>query len=891
MAEFEELRLTVSLVDNASAGLAQLNQQIARLGGGTARDVAPQLAATNRQVGVLRTELRGLRDQVRGVEDLGLAFGKIGQAVGLIGRIGAVGGAVGIIAGITSKLNEFSKQMLDLQNISRIAGVLPDQFKNFTKQLEEFGYSSEQAEGEVVKFFRTIREASRAGTPEFRKIFTEAFDPQASIDFARRLQEMINRGEGGRALTAVAQQARTIFQRELTRPGGSRAEATRQTEAFLESFGLSMRALNIGRMIDQAGGDPQVWARRIQAAREWNMEWSKTERIFTDIVRDIQGEMLVSFRDLNGELAKLEPIARGLGTVFKVIAGALAQDVRDITGLVGVLTAAYDKVAGMFAGIKPYLDLLRRLPGAHRLLLGPGSVEDLVSRGIPKAPEGDLGKGLGLEDIGRGAGGAGGGGGGGPSMPATPQSGGPGLGVGPGIGGGGGVGGGAPPGVGGGAPPGVGGGAPSSGLPGAGAPAGGGGGRTGALPSNAAGITEGLIQRGFSREQAAAVTGNIGAESSFDPSSVNQIGASGLMQWLGPRKQGLMNYAKATGRDWRDQNTQLDYIAQERAGTSVQYGGSNEAANYQKAFQSGNVGQMARDFGRYVERPSARELAGSLGRRVGTAESAYSGLPNGSDVGAGTGTGAGETPAGYRAFLGGGGGSLAPTGPRGYQRRGGEPGEFNAGSEFGAPGPQNQTMVTLANGQSIKVNKNVAERYRGFFNEMIERGYPVDVRGGGGFAQRGKRGGGGLSMHAYGTAADINVAQNPFRGRTTDMPEDVETTAWKHGLSWGGRFGDPMHFEAMGQAAWESKRRQLQARGLPAEPDRREIDRSMGREVTSRVEGRGQIDVNVKAPRGTRVNASGHGLFKRVAMNRQVQMEPASSGPPEPQQAAAAGEE
>jgi len=36
MPEFEELRLTVSLVDNASAGLARLNEQIKQLGSGQA---------------------------------------------------------------------------------------------------------------------------------------------------------------------------------------------------------------------------------------------------------------------------------------------------------------------------------------------------------------------------------------------------------------------------------------------------------------------------------------------------------------------------------------------------------------------------------------------------------------------------------------------------------------------------------------------------------------------------------------------------------------------------------------------------------------------------------------------------------------------------------------
>jgi hypothetical protein len=163
-----------------------------------------------------------------------------------------------------------------------------------------------------------------------------------------------------------------------------------------------------------------------------------------------------------------------------------------------------------------------------------------------------------------------------------------------------------------------------------------------------------------------------------------------------------------------------------------------------------------------------------------------------------------------RVPVGGDAGGVSRT----YERRKGEPGEFNyaATGALGAPG-QNLTTVTFKDGQTATVNKNVAERYTGFVNEMIDKGYPVDLKGGGGYADRGKRGGGGLSMHSYGAALDINVSKNAYKGSTTDLPSDVEETAWKHGLSWGGRFGDPMHFEPMSPEAWEHKRKILEGQG------------------------------------------------------------------------------
>ena len=47
------------------------------------------------------------------------------------------------------------------------------------------------------------------------------------------------------------------------------------------------------------------------------------------------------------------------------------------------------------------------------------------------------------------------------------------------------------------------------------------------------------------------------------------------------------------------------------------------------------------------------------------------------------------------------------------------------------------------------------------------------------------------------------------------------------------------------------------------------------------VEGSGQIDVNVNAPKGTSVNARSGGIFQRVKIHRQIQMTPAAGGPPQ----------
>ena len=66
---------------------------------------------------------------------------------------------------------------------------------------------------------------------------------------------------------------------------------------------------------------------------------------------------------------------------------------------------------------------------------------------------------------------------------------------------------------------------------------------------------------GFTDVEAAALTGNIGAESSFDTGAVSYDGngSVGLVQFTGPRKTALENFAAERGLDVNDWRTQIDF--------------------------------------------------------------------------------------------------------------------------------------------------------------------------------------------------------------------------------------------------------------------------------------------------------------------------------------------
>jgi hypothetical protein len=119
---------------------------------------------------------------------------------------------------------------------------------------------------------------------------------------------------------------------------------------------------------------------------------------------------------------------------------------------------------------------------------------------------------------------------------------------------------------------------------------------------------------------------------------------------------------------------------------------------------------------------------------------------------------------------------------------------------FGGPGANLVQVPVPGTDRTVTVNKAAADSFRGFLGNLADLGYPLTSVGG--YSNRRKAGGGGLSEHAFGNAIDINPADNPWRTSKTNLPPNVSELAAKWGLTWGGDWSpanrDPMHFEWAG---------------------------------------------------------------------------------------------
>lgn len=145
-------------------------------------------------------------------------------------------------------------------------------------------------------------------------------------------------------------------------------------------------------------------------------------------------------------------------------------------------------------------------------------------------------------------------------------------------------------------------------------------------------IAKQLVSRGFSKEQASAIVGNMWAESTFNPAAKNSIGAIGLLQWLGDRKKALIKFANQKKKPWSNFDLQLDFIKYELLDA---YNGtySYEANQFSKAMNHGKTIQdRAEGFAKFSERPGASELSDSLPTRRTAAHNVFSALTMKQDI-------------------------------------------------------------------------------------------------------------------------------------------------------------------------------------------------------------------------------------------------------------------
>jgi hypothetical protein len=234
LAEFEELRLTVNLVDNASQGLAGLRQQIQQLtqsagqmtqAVGTAgtglqnfgrqtqqvsqqtrelnthlRQLALSGAEVGRGVGQMSAALQGLRglpqiagglvqmqQGLRGINESMLTLGATSRlAVVGLGTVGvAVLGIGALFAAAMISAFKFSREIREMSNTAKTMGMSFADLKNATDQAEKFGMSAATVIQNMAGLQKLQTALYSRGSPERAGLIAKGVEPEFLDQFAR----------------------------------------------------------------------------------------------------------------------------------------------------------------------------------------------------------------------------------------------------------------------------------------------------------------------------------------------------------------------------------------------------------------------------------------------------------------------------------------------------------------------------------------------------------------------------------------------------------------------------------------------------------------------------------------------------------------------------------
>lgn len=158
-------------------------------------------------------------------------------------------------------------------------------------------------------------------------------------------------------------------------------------------------------------------------------------------------------------------------------------------------------------------------------------------------------------------------------------------------------------------------------------------------------LAKSLISIGFSKSEAAAIVGNMWAESTFNEAAgtLDGTGAFGLIQWRGDRKGALKQYAKLLGKSATDSQIQIWFLKVEfkNGYTSIQTNGKlipglakniTDSPNYEKNMfnQAMAYGTTIQDkalgFAVKSERMGDTELSKSKKSRIESAQTIYDNL-------------------------------------------------------------------------------------------------------------------------------------------------------------------------------------------------------------------------------------------------------------------------
>jgi hypothetical protein len=278
--EQEELRLTVTLADNASAGLGKLNEEIKQLGSG----------ASQQHIEKFKRETSELTGKIKSMT------GEVGEAFKSLGilRGGLAAGSAGLalfgfeLVRQSKALIEYSEKIRALNQQARQIGVNPAQLKDTLEQLQAFGISGEEAASSIGAVSARIADLQRVGSQLRLDLMRGAGHDEQSV---RNMQAYLDRLTHARDITEqlnIIREGGEQVYNNARKQGYSEQEAANRRSNFWQMQGYNAALANAGKLKEMSEEEKRLADQRQKSAEALANEWGQVEKKYETLVETLK---------------------------------------------------------------------------------------------------------------------------------------------------------------------------------------------------------------------------------------------------------------------------------------------------------------------------------------------------------------------------------------------------------------------------------------------------------------------------------------------------------------------------------------------------------------------------------------------------------------------------
>ena len=352
MPESEELKLSVSFVDNASAGLNKLRTDLDRLGGGDAANKVKknleEIGGGKHLEGFKKTgdHLENLRRQMvlfaekgsgplaEGLEKVSRMFLGVGRSGGIaLGALGAVGGAMYAVqrtavdfADKMEKLNEAARntglgmqQIKNLQNALRDSLIKPEEFDRYTNFVAKFSADIQKNSSQLTTYLRQV-----AGT-----------NGAVMEQYIGHIRDLISKGLTGEAQTEILNLP-IRMREEAIKSGKEITRATEEVKEAMRNMGFPESALRDFERVATASKTQEERLKGLSEETEkYNKKVADNSKLWGQVY-DKLGEIAwaISKNPMNAMLDASKTLLEGMLHSFDAIEQKFKdfQHLKDTTG-------------------------------------------------------------------------------------------------------------------------------------------------------------------------------------------------------------------------------------------------------------------------------------------------------------------------------------------------------------------------------------------------------------------------------------------------------------------------------------------------------------------------------------------------------------------------------